>query len=202
MSNHFYKLWQENNKSGAPFKNHFIPWFMTPEYVLPVPSGTEFEPDELEILNTYHLSKEQMMWRRWKINQLGGSLDKFNESFPATPEEAFILSGNPVWSPSLMKWYLLQIKKPMQVGNLVGFNPPSIEENEKGYLSIFKKPNEFHNYAIGADVSEGKIVAEGDESNESDYSCAQVIDQTTFEQVAVWHGRIDPDLFGRLIDLS
>lgn len=199
--NHFYKLWQENSKSGAVFKDHFIPWFVTPEYLLPVPNGTELEPEELAILNTYHLSKEQMMWRRWKINQLGGSMDKFNESFPATAEEAFILSGNPVWPPSLMKWYLLQIKKPTEIGNLVGFNPVSIEENEKGYLSIFKRPNEFHNYTIGADVSEGKIVAEGDDAKESDYSCAQVIDQTTFEQVAVWYGRLDPDLFGRQIDL-
>src|SRR5690606_19615733 len=41
-------------------------------------------------------------------------------------------------------------------------------------------------YAIGVDVAEGL--------EHGDYSCAQVIDREDMEQVAEWHGHIDPDL--------
>jgi hypothetical protein len=37
-------------------------------------------------------------------------------------------------------------------------------------------------------------VAEG--LGHGDYSCAHVIDANTYEVVAVWHGHVDPDLFG------
>ncbi len=199
--NYFHNMWTLNHSRQQPFKTHFIPWFETPEYSIPVSPGTEMDPDELEIMNTYHLSKEQMMWRRNKIGELNGNLDRFNEQYPATPEEAFIVSGNPVWSPAMLRWYMLKVRDPDAVGNLMGFDPISVEKNEKGYLKIFKTPNEFHRYVIGADVSEGIIVSEGEESKERDYSCAQVIDVNTYEQVAIWHGRIDPDLYGRQLEM-
>ena len=50
-------------------------------------------------------------------------------------------------------------------------------------------PDEF--YAIGADVAEGLV--------EGDYSCA-VVGDSNFDVVAMWHGHIDPDLFGVELD--
>jgi hypothetical protein len=198
--NYFYRLWENTKNRKTSYTNHFLPWFETVEYALPIPSGFELTEEELEVLNKYHLSKEQMVWRRWKIEQLNGDLDNFNESFPATAAEAFISSGNNVWSNTLLSSYMLHTQKPLGVGNIIGYNPLTFVENEKGYLKLFKEPEEFHNYVIGADVSEGKIVAEGDSEHETDYSCAQVIDRNTYEQVAVWHGRIDPDQFGRQVE--
>ncbi len=204
--NYFYRLWKKNYLESNPFQCHFIPWFATLEYSLPVDPGTEFMDshpiygDELGIMNTYHLAKEQMMWRRWKIDQLNGDIDKFNESYPATPDQAFILSGNNVWSNVMLSKYMLRVQKPIGRGNIIGYNPLSFVENEKGYISIWKEPEEFHSYTIGADVSEGKIVAEGDTEHETDYSCAYVIDRNTYEVVACWHGRIDPDQFGRQLE--
>lgn len=205
--NYFYNLWTKNTGKRDAFTTHFIPWFETQEYVMPWIEGVEFQTDgeygpELEIMNKFHLSKDQMSWRRWKIDQLNGNLDAFAEQFPSNPEEAFIVSGNPVWSPSMLKHYMLQSRDAIGVGNLVGFdNMITLEKNERGFLTLYETPKEFHQYVIGADVSEGKIVADGEDSRETDFSCAQVIDQTTFQQVGVWHGKIDPDLFGRELDL-
>lgn len=203
FGNYFYNLWIKNyDKPGATFKGHFIPWFETPEYQMEW-KNQEFGEYELELLNKFHLTKEQMMWRRWKIDQINDDPEDpihFQEQFPSTPEEAFIVSGNPVWSPTLLKWYMLKTDKPKIVGGLIGYNPITIEENNKGFLKIWKHPNEFHAYVIGADVSEGKMVAEGEDSRETDYSCAQVIDQNTYEVVAEWHGRLEPDLFGREVE--
>jgi hypothetical protein len=199
--NYFYRIWEKNRITQDPFRTHFIPWFESIEYALPVPLHTEFETEELDYMNKYHLSRDQMMWRRWKIGQLNGDLDAFNESYPATPHDAFIVSGNNVWSNTLLGQYMLQTKDPQLRGSLVGFNPIDIMQNEKGHLRIWVRPEEFHSYVIGVDVSEGKIVAEGDEESETDYSCAQVIDRTTYEQVAVWHGKVDPDILGRQVEL-
>ena len=201
--NYFYKVWEKNADKPQPYHTHFVPWFETPEYSMPLPTNFEFAPEELEILNTYHLSKEQMYWRRWKIEQLNESLDEpnqFHEQFPSNPKEAFISSGNKVWSPSLISWYMLHTKSYLKRGELIGYNPPFLDENETGSLRIWEEPNEFHRYVIGVDVSEGKIVAEGDTESETDYSCAIVLDRMTWHQVAEWHGKVDPDVLGRKVD--
>jgi hypothetical protein len=208
LGDYFYKMFVKAREGNSPYRFHFIPWFELEEYVMPVLSI--FEPlieEEQRLMNQYQLSKEQIAWRRWKINEMGGdwhdpaSWDKFNQEFPATAEEAFIVSGNPVWSPTLLKYYLTHTQKPKLVGNLRGYMPITIEPNEKGSLKIWKEPNDLHTYAIGVDVSEGKVVSESGGGRERDASCAQVFDKTTYEQVACWYGRIDPDLLGRQLDM-
>lgn len=208
IGDYFYKLWIKSREAEGAFKIHFLPWFELPDYVMPV--GTvpmELTEAEQDLINRYHLSREQIAWRRWKISQMNGdwrdpaTWDKFNQEFPSNAEEAFIVSGNPVWSPTMLRTYYNHCKKPELVGNLRGFNPITIEPNERGYLKIWKEPDEFHTYAIGVDVSEGKVMGEGESGRERDASCAQVFDKMTYEQVATWYGRIDPDLLGRQLDL-
>lgn len=208
LGDYFYKMFVKAREGDSPYRFHFIPWFELSEYVMPV--ITSFEPllpEEQDLMNRYRLSKEQISWRRWKINEMGGdwkdpgTWDKFNQEFPDTAENAFIVSGNPVWSPTLMRYYLTHTKPPKITGNLRGYLPITIEPNEKGYLKIWKEPNDLHTYAIGCDVSEGKVVSEEQGGRERDASCAQVFDKMTYEQVACWYGRIDPDLLGRQLDM-
>ena len=208
VGDYFYKMCMKAREGNSPFKFHFLPWFALPSYTMPYKDPFELTPDEQTLANAYQLTKPQLAWRRWKINQMGAdwqdpaTWDKFNQEFPSNADEAFIVSGNPVWSPMLMKQYLAQTRKPVMTGNLRGYSPVSIEPNEKGYLKIWRTPNEFHTYAIGVDVSEGKTINEETGSGrERDASCAQVFDKTTYEQVAVWHGYIDPDKLGRELDL-
>jgi hypothetical protein len=207
VGDYFYKTWLRSREGRSPYRNHFIPWFELLDYVMP--TGTVFEPyidEEQNLINQYHLSPEQIAWRRWKINEMGGdwrdpnTWDNFAQEFPINAEEAFILSGNPVWSPRLISFYLTHCKDPAFIGNLQGYNPISVEYNEKGQLKVWKEPNEFHTYAIGVDVSEGKLVSE-ESGRDRDASCAQVFDKMTYEQVAVWYGRVDPDLLGRQLDM-
>lgn len=206
IGDYFYKLWIKSREGDSAFSVHFLPWFALPDYVMPANNIGELTEEEQNLMNTYGISREQVAWRRWKISQMNGdwrdpaTWDKFNQEFPSNAEEAFIVSGNPVWSPMMLKYYLTHAQKPKLIGNLRGYNPITVEPNEKGFLKIYKEPEEFHTYAIGVDVSEGKIVSE-EGGRERDASCAQVIDKTTYEQVAVWHGRIDPDLLGRQVEM-
>ena len=69
--------------------------------------------------------------------------------------------------------------------------------SKRGRLTMFtdKKPVGRGYYVIGADVAEGMSTG--------DYSCAQVLDHKTFEQVAIWHGKCSPEEFsGILVDLA
>jgi hypothetical protein len=57
-------------------------------------------------------------------------------------------------------------------------------------LKIYALPRDDKEYYIGADVAEG--LAHGDAS-----SCFVV--DNNYNQVAAWHGKIDPDLYGHLL---
>jgi|TARA_B100001250_G_C19760360_1_gene772141 hypothetical protein len=52
-------------------------------------------------------------------------------------------------------------------------------------LTVWREPQDNHIYCIGVDTSEGLI--------HGDYSCVQVLDVRSGEQVAIWHGHIPPD---------
>jgi len=196
--NYFRDLWVRNQDSPKPYKTHFIPWFENPEYIRPCSLNETFTEEEKALMQKYSLNGNQISWRRYELDRMNGDLDHFGQEYPASAEEAFIVSGNCVWSPSLIRWYMDRTKKPVTQVNLFGVDPVRVEENEKGYVKIWKAPDRRHRYVIGADVAEGKN--QGDEK-QGDYSCAQVLNQNTMEQVAVWRGRLDPDLYGRQLDM-
>lgn len=64
----------------------------------------------------------------------------------------------------------------------------SLAKKDSGSLRVWDEPKPGARYVIGADVAEGL--------EHGDYSCAQVLDGVTGEQVAQWHGHLDPDKFG------
>tara|TARA_R110000751_G_scaffold22310_7_gene62981 strand:- start:4290 stop:4955 length:666 start_codon:yes stop_codon:yes gene_type:complete len=52
-------------------------------------------------------------------------------------------------------------------------------------LTVWREPEQNNIYCIGVDTAEGLV--------HGDYSCAQILDVRSGEQVAVWHGHIPPD---------
>ena len=52
-------------------------------------------------------------------------------------------------------------------------------------LEVWSPPDSMHGYVMGVDTAEGL--------GHGDYSCIQVLDLNTGEQVAIWHGHIAPD---------
>lgn len=201
VGDYFHSLWKKSNTQERSFTPHFLPWFDDPKYSLPVFGEFIATEEEQELANTYKLNNEQLNWRRWKIHELADNMDAFNEQFPSNPEEAFIVSGNPIWPPTLLKKYLRRCEPAKWTGNIIGAYEVFFEENEKGYLKVWKKPTPGHTYVIGGDVAEGiEVPVDGPKSERRDYSCAVVMDRNTAEIVAVWHGHIDGDQFGRQLE--
>lgn len=69
--------------------------------------GLDLDLDEMHLVTLAQdaLDPYQILWRRWAIRNLcNNDLDKFRQEYPATPKEAFIGSGQPVfWQAYLLE---------------------------------------------------------------------------------------------------
>ena len=118
------------------------------------------------------------------------------QEFPETDIEAFLATGRPAFQQSQLKEMLKKCSKPIYIGEI--FDDGSmvqLKERDEGLLKVWKVPRTNRRYLISADVAEG--VKGGA------YSVAQVLDRTSWEQVAVWRSHIDPADFGqKLVDIA
>jgi hypothetical protein len=71
----------------------------------------------------------------------------------------------------------------------MGVRQPVFDPNDMGRLRMWKLPERGKEYVIGADPSEGKAGG--------DFASAQVFDKTSWEQVAVLHGKYEADVFAK-----
>lgn len=204
----FHEMWMKAERGENEFTPIFLPWFIQDEYTRPFRSDAEKEQFRIEVesisqdsngnkVRTYEyelmmkhtLTLEQLNWRRYTMaNKCQGDEILFMQEYPCTPEEAFISSGRPKFSIKALRKYQTITKPPITRGYLHkdGEKVKFVEDNS-GYISIWKQPEQGMSYAIGADVAEGLV--------HGDYSTASVGD-SNFDVVAMWHGHIDPDLYG------
>jgi hypothetical protein len=202
VGNYFYDFWNEAMEGGNDYVPLFFPWWRHSEYRIPttLTIKSELDADEKHLLRIMDESRllstsdiyEAIAWRRWAIKNLAaGNLDDFMQEYPSTPEEAFITSGRPIFSHMKLKEVYVPanghrgylIEEPN--GRMRFVSDPS------GNLTIFKAPRR-------GDKRQDRYFVAGDpsESIAGDPSCIQVINRGTFEQVAVWHGRVNPIVFG------
>lgn len=187
----FFKMWNDAVNEKNSYRAHFFGWHDFPEYTAPADYQVEMTSEESKIKDRFHLTHGQIAWRRVKMSEFTSDTS-FKREYPMTPDEAFVSSGNPVFSIESLQWYRTaqsQIKPAAVIGNLVGSSPPAFDKADKGYIRVWQLPKANSQYVIGADAAEGRP--------QGDFACAQVLDRRTFEQVAVWHGKCDPDVFGR-----
>ena len=170
--NYFKTLWDGAVNGENDYIPLFFPWYKMPEYRKPY-RGEKLTDEEWELKKLYDLDEQQLMWRRYAIRTLcGNSIEMFRQEYPATPEEAFILTGSPVFNTEkIIKW-LRDIPHPIRRGYFA--EDGDWVDDDKGAIEIWKEPENQHVYAIGADTA-----GEG-----SDYFVAYVIDKNTGTQVA------------------
>lgn len=154
----------------------------------------------------YRLTPAQLLWRRNKIrDDFLGDERTFRQEFPATAEEAFLVSGNAFFDEEALQVYSRRVTKPLARGNLVRVGGGIVfRPAEGGYLKIWQYPDPTKHYVIAADTASGrmgkgvqsKVLNEADrERGGRDYSVAEVLEISTMTQVAEYHGYIAPDIF-------
>ena len=172
----FKERWDAAVAGENDFEAVFFAWFENPEYTMdPVP-GTEWTPEERELMERYSLSEGQLQWRRWCIaNNCGGDLDMFRQEYPGNPDEAFLHSGTGVFDNEQVILRRETAPEPIRRGDFVWEEDEwRFEESEAGAVKIWKEPEKGHPYVLGGDTA-----GEG-----SDWFTAHVIDNSTGEQVA------------------
>lgn len=192
IGNWFHQQWQRAELGVSGYTPMFFPWYEHEEYR----ATHEGRPDLVEnlgaldteerwLVENYGVDNDQLAWRRLTIeNECKGDLDFFHQEFPATSEEAFLTSGRNVFpAPRLRLCY--EPQEPARGFLVVEGNKIEFRPDNGGPFFMYKPPADdinWGNYFVAGDPTYGM----------HDRACIQVINRRTFEQVAAWHGVIDP----------
>lgn len=197
--NSFKKLWDSavanklagNDDGWIPL---FFPWYGDPQYRDPY-TGFTLTAEEERIKQRFNLDNEQIAWRRNKIKtDFAGSVALFQQEFPATPEEAFISSGQCIFdlntinerkeelrgkrTPFVDKGYFLyKTDYDHYTHERKLTDIKWVSDYRNGYITLFKNSEHRHPYILSIDPA----------GDGSDFTAIQVLDNRTCEQVAVLH---------------
>jgi len=106
LGNYFHAQWQLAEAGQSEYIAIFVPWYWQDEYRKPVPEGFQIADREIELVDLYKLTPEQLMFRRTKIQELSASgIDgekAFMQEYPCSAIEAFQTTGGDSFiSPSI-----------------------------------------------------------------------------------------------------
>jgi len=206
MTGKFREMWVGADNGTNGYETFFSAWFESDEYREPAPADFQRTPDEEDLVTRFYdeglTSNDQLFWRRRKIATNGADL--FRQEYPATPDEAFISTGRPVFNPDHLNERLRNVIQPlryMAVEDVFegGKTAPIgvLKEHPRGELKVYRERDDKETYTIGADVGmgiRGAVMGRKD----GDPSVAQILD-SNLRQVAVWRGLVHPDVFARIL---
>lgn len=196
VGNWFHDQWLASENGDSDYVPLFFPWYQHYEYRMPTRLCTpsELTADERELLRLGAIY-EGIEWRRWAIRNLcAADIEQFHQEYPSTPDEAFITSGTNVFPLQALERCYEASKghRGYLISDYLDGAAPRWVSDSSGPLTVFKGPTSkdrrSDRYFIAADPS---MTISGDPA------CIQVINRATMEQVAVWHGRIDPINFAK-----
>lgn len=164
--------------TNKDFKFFFFPWFDNPENQIeaqsvPIDAETNRYLDTVErdIRGGVPLPQS---YRNWYYLEKKTQRDKMKQENPSSPDEAFLVSGNKMFSADVI----------LAQRSLYAHDPLRVTSDG---LRVFKEFVKGHVYGLGADVSLGV---------KRDSSTMCVIDFTTGEIVATYRSEtIDPVMF-------
>jgi len=184
-SGEFYRLFQGALAGENEYIPIFLPWFITDEYRREAPEGFELTFEEEKLKEDHGIDNDQLYWRRLKIAESGER--KFKQEYPATPEEAFLVSGNSVFDQEIISSIL-----PIVPEYVRSYDEDSsyFEDNREGHLEIWNAPNFKDKFIIGADVALGVG---------QDYSTAVVFNKERQICALFRDNFVDPSNFGDIL---
>lgn len=137
---------------------------------------------------------KRLNWRRQQIKSFNYNRGLFRQEYPLTPEEAFITSGQTVFSPLKLADVMKRVESQNyeSTSHRFDLDSNSFYEAPNGHLSVYMRPSRNGIYVIGADSGYG--------TDKGDFSTAQVLRVPEFDQVAVFQDRVEPDDFAKILN--
>jgi hypothetical protein len=192
--NWWHDTWRAAEEGDSDYIPLFFPWYKHYEYQRPTTLSTliELTPDERQIMQL-GASFENIEWYRWALyNKVTpGDEQALHQEYPSTPEDAFISTGQRIFPHDKLTLSFKEERGHRGYLNQNEHGKVEFVHDSSGNVTIFRAPRR-------GDTRSDRYFIAGDPSMtiEGDPACMQVINRQTYEQVAVWHGRIDPVTFG------
>jgi len=116
------------------------------------------------------------------------------QEYPLTDVEAFVASGSCDFDTSVLQWYLDNYATPAPWRGVIrsGEDGPTAYRAETGQWQVWQAPVAGRTYVIGGDFSGG--------GGSADATSLAVYDAGSWDQVAAYHGRPNPDQAAREMD--
>lgn len=182
----------------------FISWMDVDEYRIDdKEKETTFEPyddhhlygKEKEIIANFNPTIPQMLWRRFKLDELRNP-HAFKQVFPISIEEAFYSNAGLFFHADIISACSAKEKidvKRYSLSTQGGLGVAAMED-DTGSWGIYRKPFFGTNYVVTVDTAEGKVSDK--DGRDPDYSVAMVFAMTRpIEEVAFFRERLPPEIF-------
>lgn len=208
--NGYKELWDEAVEGKNEWTPLFFPWHANSDYQMPC-TDEEYErllrniEDTIateyikEIKIAHNLTKEQVKWWVWVYkNDNNGDLNVMKQENPASPFDAFISTGTPIFNNSKVNARIEVLRKkykiePPKKGHFIfEWDDPDKEdrikeksikfvEDPNGFITIYEPPIGGYPYVLAGDTK--------GESINSDMFAGTVINNVTGNRAAVLHGQ-------------
>lgn len=200
--NDFKDLWDGAVSGENGWTPMFFAWHDMPEYAIPLESEDErasimgsLSDYERKIVDLYALSAEQIKWYRRTLRiKCRGDMAKMRQENPSYPDEAFLMTGRPVFDQETVQLRIEALKKlyakqPPKRGRFA-FSWANAETQDRivrdsihwvddiqGPITVYEEPRSGHPYVLGGDTKgEGR-----------DWYAGMVLDNSTGRRVAALH---------------
>lgn len=182
MGNWYHRTCMKAYEAKGRYRLHFFNWLNFPEYAVPLSeiqisallSDLREEYEELYLRNELKLTPQQLMWRRYKLEEMDYDLKQFKQEYPVTLDECFQATGS--------SWF-----------HQIHYCPTDLWQKVDSYMYAYHPAyvTRRGRYVLGVDVGGGVG---------GDNSIIQVIDVVENSQVAEWSSnRVDPEKFAYYI---
>ena len=178
---YFKEMWDSAVAGENDFYPLFVGWNELDEYSMPY-TGFTLTQDEIDLKEKYHLTLEQLTWRRWCIkNNCSNDINQFKQEYPICPEEAFLSTGHCYFDKQNIINRINTAPEPLVRGKFtcyydgIRIRNQKFLEQEEGEIKIYEYPENRVPYVIGEDTA----------GDGSDFFTAHVINNITGKQVAV-----------------
>lgn len=163
----YFNYWKAAEAEQNEFLAIFLPWWEDPATRMPNKYAPDAPADDYEkwLMKEFHCTKGQIAWFRSTLEtKCGGSIYKWKQEYPATPDEAFISSGDPIFDFEELEYMRKSCCDPIARGDVLG-QPSDLyfdeaQRDKDAPLQIWEQPVPGAHYFIGVDAAKG--VEEGD----------------------------------------
>lgn len=156
----YHDLWQAAVAGENEFLPIFLPWHDDPEYVRPEIEAKDAPQGDYEkyLMKDLKLGRERIAYFRYALaNKCSNRLDKWRREYPGTPEEAFEVTGVPVFGFDDVTTARATQEEPLDVVEISMAKhrhgtQAKLEHRHGARFHIYEKPQQGAHYFMGVTV--------------------------------------------------